>query len=95
MAILGLHDSPARQVCIQTKPHRPGISKINNHNGTNKTTNNPTMHPQNGQRTKLEPVNLSSGTLHSSRNSFPANTHIIYIYIYILHSAVVYTCDKS
>ena len=49
-------------------------SPCNINNGTNKTTDNPTMQPPNSQRTELEAIHLSSDTPRSSRHSFSTNT---------------------
>ena len=49
----------------------PGIPKDNNNNGTNKTTNKPTMLPPSSQRTELNPLHLLSDTPHISRQEMP------------------------
>ena len=51
---------------------RPGIAKNDNNNGTDKTTNNPTMQPPNSQRTKFRPMHQAQHT--SAGTPFP-RTH--------------------
>ena len=45
------------------KQQRPGIAKNDKNNGTNKTSNKPTMLLPNSQRTRIKPVHLASGTV--------------------------------
>ena len=65
-----------RALCWRSGRCLAGVAfSVYNNNGTNKTTNKPTMQPPNRQQIKKrKPIYLPSDTPHSSRHSFLTNT---------------------